>query len=93
MDIKISFKHLEHTEALDQRIQEKSQHFSKYLNGKVDLQWICWVDDKGKHWAELKLLGPKINFFASSCEDSIYKCLDQVVSKVEKQIAKKKNTF
>lgn len=90
MNIKISFKHLEHTPALDQRIREKSQHFNKYFDGKFDLQWICWVDDKGEHWAELKLYGPKFQFFASACEDTIYKSLDQVVNKIEKQIDKKK---
>ena len=34
MKLKISFKHLEHTPALDERIKEKSQKLKKYFEGK-----------------------------------------------------------
>ena len=91
MNIKISFKHLEHTPALDERIKEKSSHFEQYFDGKFDLHWICWVSEKGEHWSELKLIGPKFNFFASACDETVYKSLDQVVSKAEAQIKKHKH--
>lgn len=89
MKLKISFKHLDHTPALDQRIKEKSEKFEKYFQGNTSIQWFCWVEDN-KHWAEIKVHGPKFDFFAKACADNLYKSLDLVVDKMERQIEKQK---
>lgn len=92
MKLKISFKHLKHTPALDERIKEKSAKFEKYFNGSCSIQWVCWVHE-GEHWAELKVHGPKFDFFAKGCADNMYKTLDLVVEKMERQIEKKKDIW
>lgn len=89
MKLKISFKHLDHTPALDERILEKSQKFEKFYKGNVDVQWICWVHEE-KHWAEVKVHGPKFDFFAKAHADNMYKSLDLVVEKIERQFEKQK---
>jgi len=89
MKLKISFKHLDHTPALDQRIKEKSEKFEKYFQGNTTIQWFCWVEDN-KHWAEIKVHGPKFDFFAKASADNMYKSLDLVVDKMERQIEKQK---
>ncbi len=90
MKLKISFKHLEHTPALDQRITEKSEHFEKYFHGNISVQWLCWVHND-EHWAEVKIHGPKFDFFAKASADNMYKSLDLVVEKVERQFEKQKD--
>ena len=90
MKLKISFKHLEHTPALDERIKEKSEKFEKYFQGNVTVQWVCWVEDN-KHWAEIKVHGPKFDFFAKASSDNLYKCLDLVCEKIERQFEKQKD--
>lgn len=90
MKLKISFKHLDHTPALDQRIKEKSEKFEKYFQGNTSIQWFCWVHND-EHWAEIKVHGPKFDFFAKGCADNMYKSLDIVVEKMERQIEKKKD--
>ncbi|HXH75777.1 MAG TPA: ribosome-associated translation inhibitor RaiA [Bacteriovoracaceae bacterium] len=92
MKLKITFKHLDHTPALDQRIKEKSEKFEKYFQGQVSIQWICWVKDD-EHWAEIKLHGPKFDFFAKGFADNMYKSLDLVVDKMERQLEKQKNVM
>jgi putative sigma-54 modulation protein len=92
MKLKISFKHLEHTPALDQRIKEKSGRFEKYFQGNVTLTWFCWVQDN-IHWAEIKLHGPKFDFFAKASSDNLYKCLDIVCEKMERQIERQKDQW
>jgi len=89
MKLKISFKNIEHTPALDQRIQEKSEKFDKYFQGSTSIQWFCYIDDN-KHWAEIKVHGPKFSFFAKACSDNMYKSFDLAVDKMERQIEKKK---
>ncbi len=90
MKLKISFKHLDHTPSLDQRIREKSEKFQKYFQGNTTIQWFCWVHND-EHWAEIKVHGPKFDFFAKACADNMYKSLDLVVEKMERQIEKQKD--
>jgi putative sigma-54 modulation protein len=90
MKVKISFKQLEHTQALDEMIHKKSQKLEKFFEGNFDVQWVCWCDEKQAHWAEVKVHGHSFDFYAKASTDSLYKSLDQVIEKVEKQMAKQK---
>lgn len=90
MKLKITFKHLDHTPALDERIREKSEKFEKYFQGNTSVQWFCWVHND-EHWAEIKVHGPKFDFFAKACADNMYKSLDLVVDKMERQVEKQKD--
>ncbi len=89
MKLKISFKHLDHTPALDARIKEKSEKFEKYFQGNTTVQWFCWVQNE-QHWAEIKVHGPKVEFFAKATSENLYKSLDLVVEKMERQFEKQK---
>lgn len=93
MKIVSSFKHLEHTPALDQKIQEKSERLSKYLDGNFEVHWTCSVRDDGAQLAEIKLVGPSIDYHASAHSDRLYKSLDLVINKIERQIQKKKDKW
>ncbi|MFP5387441.1 MAG: ribosome hibernation-promoting factor, HPF/YfiA family [Bacteriovoracia bacterium] len=91
MKLTITFKHLEHTPALDERIREKSEKLHKYLGGHLDVQWICGIEDN-EHWAEVKIHGGHNDFFAKASADNMYKCLDKVIEKVERQLEKQKGS-
>ena len=88
MKVTISFQHLEHTPSLDERIKEKTEKLKKYMEGKTHAKWNCYVEDH-IHYAEIDLVGPKCEFHATAKSDSLYKSIDLVLSKLEKQIQKK----
>jgi putative sigma-54 modulation protein len=90
MKVTISFLHLEHTPALDERIHEKSQKLNKYLNGKTHLKWSCSVKE-GQHLADVTLIGPQFEYRASGTSDNLYKTIDIVMDKIEKQLSKRKD--
>ncbi len=92
MKIVSSFKHLEHTPALDEKIEAKSQKLKKFFEGNFEVHWTCFVRD-GKQWADVKVIGPQFEYHASAHADSLYKTLDLVIAKVEKQIHKKKSKW
>ncbi len=92
MKVEISFKHLDHTESLDQVIVEKTEKLKKYLGGKCLVNWTCSVN-KGKHMADLKIVGPKYKFSSHAVEDTLYKSIDSAVAKLEKQLVKKKEKW
>ena len=92
MKVTIAFKHMEHTPSLDERINEKSNKIAKFLDGKSNLKWTCYVED-GQHHAEVSFIGPKIEFHATSNSDSMYKTLDLVIDKLQRQVTKKKEKW
>jgi len=89
MKVTISLLHLDHTESIDDKIQKKSAKLSKYFNGKTNCKWTCWVKD-GNHYAEIEIVGPTFSYHARADSDSLYKTLDLVVAKVDRQLAKKR---
>ena len=90
MKIVSSFKHLEHTPALDERIHAKSQKLKKFFDGNFEVHWTCYVRDDGAHCADIKILGPSFEYHAAAHSETLYKSLDKAVNKVEKQIFKDK---
>jgi putative sigma-54 modulation protein len=89
MKVKISFKHLQHTPALDERIREKSKKLEKYLGGKCLVKWTCYVKNQNHH-ADIELIGPTFEYHSSSWSDNLYKSLDKAIHKLEIQLSKKK---
>ena len=92
MKIVSTFKHLEHTPALDEKIERKSQKLKKYFDGNLEIQWTCYVKDEAQ-WADIKLLGPSFEYHASAHSDKLYKTLDLAINKIEKQIVKRKDKW
>ena len=92
MKVTISLLHLEHTESIDDRIQEKSQKLAKYFNGDTACKWTCWVKE-GNHYAEIDINGPTFHYHAKGESDSLYKTLDIVVGKMDRQLSKKQAKF
>lgn len=93
MKIVSSFRNLEHTEALDQKIQEKSQKLKKYFEGNFEVQWVCFIREDGMHCADIKLFGPNFEYHASAFADNLYKTFDMVIAKITRQVQKKKEKW
>lgn len=90
MKVTISFLHMAHTESLDQKIKEKSKKLAKYFKKDPHVKWTCSVKN-GVHTADVSVQGPKGFYQASSKTSCLYKTLDQVIHKLEKQIMKEKD--
>lgn len=93
MKIVSTFKQLEHTPALDEKINSKSQKLKKYFEGNFEVHWTCYVRDDGAQCAEIKLLGPSFEYHATAQSEKLYKTLDLAINKIEKQVHKKKDKW
>lgn len=85
MSINITFRHMEHTPALDQLIREKSEKFSKWVGTNAEIHWICWVEGVSQ-CAEVKVHRGQQEYFAKASSDDLYKTIDLVIQKVQNQI-------
>lgn len=85
MDIQITFRHMEHTPALDEQIREKSQKLQKWFGENVKVNWTCWVEGTNQ-WSELKVHAGHKEYFAKASADVLYKSFDLVVQKIHNQM-------
>lgn len=89
MKLTLFFKNIKHTPSIDHRIEQKSEHLSKYFNGGFEVQWFCYTK-LGVHSADVCVIGPKYRYRASAASENLYKCFDLVMDKLEKQLYRKK---
>ncbi len=85
MNVNITFRHLEHTPALDELIRHKSEKFTKWFGNNCEVNWTCWVEGKN-HCAEVKLHAGHEEYFAKGSEEDMYKTIDSVVAKIQNQV-------
>ena len=92
MKITTSFLHLEHTEALDEKIQESSVKLEKFFKANGSIKWSCYVNN-GQHFAEIQFRAPHCEYHAKAFSDSMYYSIDLAVEKIQKQAFKKKDKY
>lgn len=85
MNIDITFRHMEHTNALDQMIREKSEKFSKWFGPGTQVHWTCWMEGIG-HCSEVSIMAGAEKYFAKAYSDDLYKTFDLIVHKIQNQI-------
>ncbi len=88
MELKISYKHLESTPSIEEKIHKKAEKLKKYFHGKIHVDWICSIES-GMHNSEVTVRGGHLDCHATAVDDSLYKTFDEVVAKLERQLGKK----
>lgn len=88
MDVKISYRHMESTPSLDEKINKKVSKLKKYFHGKMSVEWICSVEGDN-HYSDVTVSGDHFSYHATAKEDSLYKTIDGAVHKLERQLEKK----
>jgi putative sigma-54 modulation protein len=88
MKCTITFRNLEHTEALDNKIRSKSQKLSRFLGPEASIKWVCWVE-KNQQIAEAFVANKSDNFIAKAESEDLYKTMDLVLDKITNQISHK----
>lgn len=89
MNVIISYKHLDSSEAVNEVIEQKSQKLGKYFHKDITAHWVCSAEG-GLQQAELEVSGiGGNNLFAKASAPSLYSALDEVIQKVSRQARKK----
>ncbi|WPU63436.1 ribosome hibernation-promoting factor, HPF/YfiA family [Peredibacter starrii] len=85
MNVNITFRHMEHTPALDQVIRDKSEKFVKWFGPSADIRWTCWKDGVD-HCSEVSVHAGHQEYFAKAHSDDLYKTFDMIVQKIQNQM-------
>ena len=87
MNLNITFRHMDHTPALDNVIKDKSLKFEKWFGTSADVRWTCWKEGID-FCSEVSVHSGHQEFFAKAQDDDLYKTFDHVVNKIQNQAKK-----
>ncbi|MBN1788603.1 MAG: ribosome-associated translation inhibitor RaiA [Sedimentisphaerales bacterium] len=92
MNIQIIGKHLDVTDAMKTKIEEKISKLPKYYNSLDDVEVIVEGNEGGASSSVEVIARAKHNrvFVAKQAGVDMYVCLDEVVKKIERQLTKHK---
>lgn len=85
MQLEITFRHLEHTPALDEKIREKLGRVSKKLGAEAHYHWTAWVEHN-THISTLAIKDRGNDYFVKAESDDLYKTIDLAIKKIENQL-------
>ncbi len=89
MQVSVTFKHLEPTDAIRAYAEDKVGKIKKYLDNPVDANVVLSVE-KFRHIAEVNLMVNSIAVSATDATEDMYSSIDNVMAKIERQLRRHK---
>ena len=92
MNVTIAFKNMKHSDAVEERIIEKLEKLNKFLISGCDISCSCFKHEKD-YCLEVQICGQHFDYHATASSINLYKAIDAVVSKLYKQLGKKREKW
>ncbi|HXI10936.1 MAG TPA: ribosome-associated translation inhibitor RaiA [Thermodesulfobacteriota bacterium] len=89
MQVTVTFRHMESSDALRKYAEEKSERLVKFLNEPIEIHWVLSVE-KIRHIADTTVVANGATIKAQSNTQDMYSSIDTVMDKLEKQVRKHK---
>ncbi|WP_027358712.1 ribosome hibernation-promoting factor, HPF/YfiA family [Desulforegula conservatrix] len=89
MQISVTFKNFDSSEALRSYVQTRLEKLDKLLDAPVEANVVLCVE-KIRHIAEVTLVGDKLSLHATEESESMYSSIDMAADKIKAQIKKSK---
>ena len=91
MNIYMTFRHMEPTDAVRQYFQEKAEKLNKYMMKGERMNVIFSLEPHQKHRVDVTLFQKKHLFKSEETTTSMYASIDQVIHHLEQQLKKFKD--
>lgn len=85
MSTKITYRHLESCQSIDQRIKEKMEHIKQLSNKEIEAHWIC-SSEKNRFKAEVNIHYGHNHFHAEDETDNLHTSINNITRKISRQI-------
>jgi len=90
MQVSVTFKHLEPTDAIRSYAEEKVRKINKYVDNAIEANVVLSVQ-KFRHIAEINLMANGVPVSGTESTDDMYSSIDKVMDKIEKQLRRHKD--
>jgi putative sigma-54 modulation protein len=89
MNIHMTFKKMDATEALKTHVNDRTERLKKFVGSQTEFLWVFYLE-ADDHVADLRVQGPHIDVFAQAKSNDMYLSIDEVSEKIERQLRKNK---
>ena len=90
MQIAVTFRHMESSEAVRSYVEEKLAKVKKYIEEPIDAQVVLSVQKKIHHRAEVTMVAKGLTMKSTEEKDDMYAAIDLMVDKIERQLKRYK---
>ena len=90
MQIAVTFRHMESSEAVRNYVEEKLARVKKYVEEPIDSQVVLSVQKKIYHRAEVTMVAKGLTMKSVEEKDDMYAAIDLMVDKIERQLKRYK---
>ena len=90
MQITVTFRHMESSDAVRSYVEEKLARVKKYIDEPIDAQVVLSVQKKINHRAEVTMVAKGLTMKSVEEKDDMYAAIDLMVDKIERQLKKYK---
>jgi len=90
MQVNITFRHLEPTEALKSHVKDKVQHIQRYIDRPTEAHAVLHVENLHHH-AEITMKAGPFSVRGRGKSEDMYASIDAAAEKIERQLKKHKS--
>jgi len=90
MQVTMTFRHMEQSDALKAYAEEKLERVTKYIDSPISVQVYFSVEKKIRHIVEIVINSKGISTKASEATHDMYASIDAVIDKIERQLVRYK---
>jgi len=91
MQIAVTFRHMESSDALRSYVEEKLDRVKKYIDEPIDAQVVLSVQKKINHRAEVTMVAKGLTMKSGENKEDMYAAIDLMVDKIERQLKRYKD--
>lgn len=89
MQLSVTFRHLESSDALKEYSKARLEKLDKYMKGPIEAHVVLTLE-KFRHYAEVTILDRGTKFTSQEEGFDMYQALDNAIDKIERQVKKYK---
>ncbi|HIJ87246.1 MAG TPA: ribosome-associated translation inhibitor RaiA [Desulfuromonadales bacterium] len=90
MQVTMTFRHMEQSDALKAYAEEKLERIIKYIDSPINVQVYFSVEKKIRHIVEIVINSKGVSTKASEATHDMYASIDAVIDKIERQLVRYK---
>ncbi len=91
MQIAVTFRHMESSDAIRSYVEEKLARVKKYIDEPIDAQVVLSVQKKINHRAEVVMVAKGLTMKSTESKNDMYAAIDLMVDKIERQLKRYKD--
>ncbi len=91
MQIAVTFRHMESSDAIRSYVEEKLSRVKKYIDEPIDAQVVLSVQKKINNRAEVTMVAKGLTMKSTESKDDMYAAIDLMVDKIERQLKRYKD--